>query len=127
MTEKARYRQQNNQLESGIAVAHTIYGSPAAGSHEQNEARVGRYAHVPQAHQREYEPPTRRHRDNPDIALCRYEDCRAYPSKKFDGYCSGHARMMKLPGADWKAGRKPSKEVTNDDPGSTEATGQAAD
>jgi len=39
----------------------------------------------------EYKAPKRRGRDNPDLKLCSYDGCRAYPLKGRD-ICVGHAR-----------------------------------
>ena len=78
----------------GVALAHTIYGSPVAtplgferGSGDIQPA--GLHSTAP------YRPPKRRVRDNPDKLLCSAEGCKAYPIKKAP-YCAGHARSLGL-------------------------------
>lgn len=114
----ARYQNPNAQVQEGIAVAHTIHGEHASGTSVNPTAhgvQEGRIRAVPQAHQRNYQPPKRRKKDNPEIQLCGADGCKAYPSKKFHPYCPGHARSLGLPGADWISGRK--KKVVDDDAG----------
>lgn len=87
----------------GVALAHTIWGSPVAGpqGHERdgNIQPAGLHSTAP------YKPPKRRQRDNPDKVLCSYEGCKAFPLKTTH-YCAGHSRKLGL--VKWnKGGRNP--------------------
>lgn len=78
----------------GVALAHTIYGSPVEGiggtTHRTDTIQpAGLHSTAP------YRPPKRRVRDNPDKLLCSFEGCKAYPTKKHP-YCAGHARSLGL-------------------------------
>lgn len=46
---------------------------------------------VPYSQRRPYEEPKRRKLDNPDLKLCSYDGCKAYPMKD-KGICYGHSR-----------------------------------
>lgn len=88
----------------GVALAHTIWGSPVAGpqGHERdgNIQPAGLHSTAP------YKPPKRRVKDSPKKALCPVEGCKAFPTKA-TGYCVGHSKQLGL--ADWK------KDATNVD------------
>lgn len=83
----------NAQNGDAVAVAHTIHGSPVAGAlmPQKIGAEGGGVQLLHQAHISDYKPPPRRHRDNPDRALCSEDGCNAYPMSGKD-YCTGHAR-----------------------------------
>jgi len=87
----------NAQNGEAVAVAHTIYGSPVAGAlmPQKIGADGGGVQLLHQAHISDYKPPPRRHRDNPDRALCSEPECNAYPMKD-KPYCTGHARLYGL-------------------------------
>lgn len=86
---------QDNRIAPNVVPVHSFYGSPDTGkmrpdSHGENIAPAT-WSSAP------YKPPARRDNDNPDLALCAAEGCKAYPSKKAGGnYCMGHARSMGL-------------------------------
>jgi len=90
----------------GVALAHTIYGSPVAtplgferGSGDIQPA--GLHSTAP------YKPPKRREKDNPTKPLCEYEGgCKAFAMKAVP-YCAGHARKLGV--APWL------QEATDDD------------
>lgn len=98
----ARHQHPNAQQQEGIALAHTINGAPtstaARGTAVASQVGLqeGRIQQVHQSHRRDYQPPKRRHRDNPDKELCGFDGCNAWPSKKYHPYCSGHAVTMGL-------------------------------
>ena len=46
---------------------------------------------VTQSMFRDYKPPKRREKDNPERELCSEEGCKAYPQSG-KNYCTGHAR-----------------------------------
>ena len=80
----------DNSTASGIAPAHTVYGSPVTASLRPDSAGEGT-AQQAQSFFRNYQPPKRRAHDK-GHALCSEEGCKAYP---MDGknYCAGHARV----------------------------------
>lgn len=98
----ARHQHPNAQQQEGIALAHALNGVPAAtaagGTAVAGQVGLteGRIQPVTQSHMRNYQPPKRRDGDNPDIELCSYEGCRAFPSKRWPPYCAGHAVTMGL-------------------------------
>lgn len=83
------YTHENNQ-SSGVALAHTVHGSPANATMRQESATEGSVRQV-QSVFSDYKPPKRRAHDKGHI-LCSEEGCKAYPQ---DGknYCTGHARL----------------------------------
>jgi len=83
----------DNATAPGIALAHTIHGSPVTGQTPvmgvgENVARATDTVFS------NYKKPPRRSKDN-GKDLCQAEGCRAYPSKGL-GYCIGHARSLGL-------------------------------
>ncbi len=117
----AHERVHQNATAPGIALQHTLQGSPVQGvggvSHAHGAVQpAGIHSTAP------YKPPKRRGQDNLDKPLCAYEDCKAFPIKTTD-YCVGHSRNLKIgpyaPTTDAKD--------SDDDTGSPEATGSTAD
>jgi len=80
----------DNATAPGIALAHTIYGSPVTASMRPEMAVEGTVKQV-QSVFSDYKPPKRRLKDNPDKLLCAEDGCKAFP---VDGksYCAGHGR-----------------------------------
>lgn len=84
---------QDNRIAPNVVPFHSFYGEPDTAimrpdSHGSNVAPAT-WSTAP------YRPPARRDGDNPDLKLCAFEDCRAYPSEKAGGdYCMGHARQL---------------------------------
>ncbi len=87
------YYQHDNAAKPGVQLAHTMYGDKVTASAPLNATQDGvgpaTWSTAP------YKPPARRHRDNPDLALCAVEDCKGYPIKN-TGHCAGHARSLGL-------------------------------
>ena len=75
----------------GVALVHTLYGSPVASpqGHERggNIQPAGLHSTAP------YKPPKRRVKDNPKRELCPMDGCKAFPTKA-TGYCVGHSRQL---------------------------------
>lgn len=117
-------RVDQNGAAEGVALVHTLYGTPVQGvggtTHTNGNIQpAGLHSTAP------YRPPKRRQRDNPDVILCSYEDCKAFPIKK-TGYCAGHSRKLGL--VDWaKGGRGHKKEQDHDDTDAAASTGASAD
>lgn len=84
----------DNSIAEGVALAHTVYGSPVTATMQPNShgSNIGpaTWSSAP------YKPPARRHRDNPEMELCAEEGCLAYPGKDVGGYCTGHAKTRGL-------------------------------
>ena len=123
MSTKQPERANQNAVAPGIALAHTLQGSPVQGvggvSHSHGSVQpAGLHSTAP------YVPPKRRHRDNPDRQLCSQEGCKAYPIKDVP-YCAGHAKSLGL--KKWDNTKKSLRKGKDDDTGRTEATGPTAD
>ena len=116
---------QSDATAPGIALQHTLGGIQVQGSGGVEHAE-GNVQPATQWSTAPYVPPARRQRDNPDRTLCSYEDCKAFPMKS-TGYCAGHSNKLGL--VDWPKGGagEHKKKVTDDDSGSVETTGAAAD
>jgi hypothetical protein len=94
----------------GVALAHTIYGSPVASpqGHERssNIQPAGLHSTAP------YKPPKRRAKDSPKKTLCPADGCRAFPTKA-TGYCVGHSKQMGVMNGDWAELK--SEDIIDDD------------
>jgi hypothetical protein len=89
-----------NASAEGIALTHTLYGSPVQGiggtTHRtENIQPAGLHSTAP------YRPPKRRKADNPDKLLCSFDGCKAFPIKTTP-YCAGHSRKLGL--VKWETG-----------------------
>ena len=87
--------QHDNSTAPGIALAHTVYGSPVSSQTPadgigENVARVTTGSVFSN-----YKKPPRRSQDN-GKELCASDGCRAYPAAVGKGYCVGHARSLGL-------------------------------
>lgn len=100
------FRHENTSAE-GIALAHTVYGQPvtATGRPDSTQPNVQLAVGNIMA---PYKPPPRRDLDNPELALCAEEDCKAFPVKGLD-YCAGHSRKRGLMSTCQMCGRIPLK------------------
>ena len=83
-----------NASGEGVALVHTLYGSPVQGTRGINDSNpdvqpAGLHSTAP------YKPPKRREKDNPTKVLCPFDGCKAFPTKK-TGYCIGHSRKLGL-------------------------------
>ncbi len=119
----AHERAHQNATAPGIVHQHTLRGEPVQGvggvNHAQGSVQLaGLHSTAP------YKPPKRRKRDNPDVQLCSYEDCKAYPMKS-TGYCAGHSKKLNL--VDWPKGGRVARKEINDDSDGAEETRLAAD
>ena len=123
MSTQQPQRALQNATAPGLVLQHQLAGEPVSGIGGVNHAHgdiqpAGLHSTAP------YKPPKRRKRDNPDVVLCSYEECKAYPIRA-TGYCAGHSKKLGL--VDWpKGGRKVGKEP-DDDSGSAPAARSAAD
>lgn len=94
MSTQAKYVNPNQQTGGNAALAHTIHGAPVGDKSPTNGNSDTSKRQV-QSVFRRYQPPKRRHRDNPEKLLCSEPDCKAYPMADSD-YCIGHARSKGL-------------------------------
>jgi hypothetical protein len=80
----------DNSTAPGIALAHTVYGSPVTASLRPEMAQQGTTRQV-QSTFRDYQPPKRRAHDK-GHPLCSEPDCKSYPVQG-KNYCTGHGRL----------------------------------
>lgn len=122
MSTKQPARANQNAVAPGIALVHTLQGSPVQGvggvSHSHGSVQpAGLHSTAP------YVPPKRRAKDN-GKQLCSFEGCKAWPIKAHP-YCAGHAKSLGL--TKWDNTPKSLRKGNDDDTGRTEATGTPAD
>lgn len=79
----------------GVAPAAGFYGTRLGGAHGVNDSGTVQQVTTGSVF-RDYTPPKRRQRDNPDRELCGVPECSAFPSKKHYPWCAGHARSKGL-------------------------------
>ena len=92
MPNPANFVPVNAQQEDNLVLAGELWGEPLDVDQlvsENADRVVGSMF-------RDYEPPARRAKDNPEKELCGHEGCRAFPSKKHHPWCAGHARSRGL-------------------------------
>jgi len=103
------YYDNQNAAAPGVVQVHAAYGEPVDGTRGiaqgGNIQPATRYSTAP------YRPPKRRKQDSPNIILCSFEECKAFPMKS-TGYCAGHSRALGL--VNWDKGGRPKAEVSAD-------------
>jgi hypothetical protein len=111
-----------NAQAPGVALQHSIAGSPVQGVGGVNHAagnvqRAGLHSTAP------YIPPKRVDAVK-GKQLCSKEGCKAYPMKKIP-YCAGHAKSLGL--VEWNNTPKSLRKDSNDDTERSATVGPTAD